>query len=71
MKAIVMLLSLGIAGSGAALITGCDRTLHENEKTTTSNGQRKTQTETVKERPDGSIVKEQTKTRTSDTNPNP
>jgi hypothetical protein len=63
MRTLILSLVLGVAGSGAALLTGCDRTVHEETKTrTTSSGGTSTKSEQIKERPDGSVYKEETKT---------
>jgi hypothetical protein len=48
------------------VLVGCDREIAKTEKTTTSSDGTTTHKETVvKEKPDGSITKEETKSKTS------
>ena len=57
------MLSLLLVGSlaGAPFILGCDKEVAKTEKTTTSSdGTMKKETETVKEKADGTVTKEKT-----------
>jgi hypothetical protein len=59
---------LSVSLLGAPALVGCDETLSHKEKTTsTPEGTKHTET-TVKERPDGTIVKEESKTKSTDDN---
>jgi hypothetical protein len=55
-----LMTALLVGSMGAVpMITGCDRTLHENEKTTTGpNGQQTTEEQKTVQHPDGSVTTE-------------
>lgn len=53
---------LSVALLGAPVVVGCDETVsHKESSRTTSNGDTVKKETTVKERPDGTIVKEESK----------
>ncbi|HSU69718.1 MAG TPA: hypothetical protein VLJ39_22730 [Tepidisphaeraceae bacterium] len=59
MRKYLMTAMLSASMVGLPMIVGCDRTLHEDQKTTAGpNGQTTTDTKTV-EHPNGTVTKEQ------------
>ena len=63
MRTLILSLCLGIAATGSTLLVGCDRTVHEETRTReTGRGGVSQKTESIKERPDGSVYKEESKT---------
>jgi hypothetical protein len=61
MRYITVLFALFLFGAASALTVGCDRTISSQEKTKVdSNGNVQTDKETVKQEPNGNVVKEET-----------
>jgi hypothetical protein len=67
MKALVIMLALGI-GAPMALIA-CDRTLSEQTKTSQTDNGTQTETKTVVQQPNGNVTVDKEKTSTVNNNP--